>query len=297
MGKRISKTNLKYEYSRLFKPVAHVKPGEEIIIETEDAFNGNLKVPEDIIKLTDPKALPPNPVTGPIYIERSQPGDILVITVDDIKIGDVGGTCFARTDSSNPINSWFGSDFAKVFKISNQKIIFSETLKLIADPFIGCISTSPAYSAPSSLKVSQSGGNMDCCHIKPGSKVFLPVNVEGAFFYIGDVHALQADGEFCGTAVEVSSQVRLHFDVIPSTLKYKLNWPRVETPDLLTTVVGGVSLDDSFRIAMQEMLTWLEAEYNFLRKEIFLELSQVANLRPCNRFTVRCELSKDFLQI
>ena len=297
MGKTISKLNLKYEYSRFFKPVATVKLGEDILIETEDAFNGNLKTPEDVIKLIDLKALPPNPVTGPIYIERSRPGDILVISIDDIKIGNVGGACFARTDSASAINSWFDSDFTKVFEITNQKIKISEKLELTAKPFIGCISTAPAYSSPSSLKVSQSGGNMDCCLIRSGTKVFLPVNVEGAYFYLGDVHALQADGEFCGTAVEVTSQVRLHFDLITSTSNYILNWPRVETPDLLATVVGGFSLDDSFRIAMQEMLAWLEAEYNLSRKEIFLELSQVANLRPCNRFTGRCELSKDFLKI
>lgn len=295
MGKTISKLNLKYEYSRFFEPVATVKPGEDILVETEDAFNGNLKFPEDVIKLTDLKALPPNPVTGPIYIERSRPGDILVISIDDIKIGNVGGVCFTRNDRT--IGSWFDSDFAKVFKIYNQKIKISEKLELTAEPFIGCISTAPAYSSPASTKVSQSGGNMDCCLIRSGNKVFLPVNVEGAYFYLGDVHALQADGEFCGTAVEVTSQVRLHFDLITSTSNYVLNWPRVETPDLLATVVGGFSLDDSFRIAMQEMLAWLEDEYNLLRKEIFLELTQVANLRPCNRFTGRCELPKDFLKI
>ncbi len=295
MGKTISKLNLKYEYSRFFEPVATVKPGEDILVETEDAFNGNLKFPEDVIKLTDLKALPPNPVTGPIYIERSRPGDILVISIDDIKIGNVGGVCFTRNDRT--IGSWFDSDFAKVFKIYNQKIKISEKLELTAEPFIGCISTAPAYSSPASTKVSQSGGNMDCCLIRSGNKVFLPVNVEGAYFYLGDVHALQADGEFCGTAVEVTSQVRLHFDLITSTSNYVLNWPRVETPDLLATIVGGFSLDDSFRIAMQEMLAWLEDEYNLLRKEIFLELTQVANLRPCNRFTGRCELPKDFLKI
>ena len=295
MGKTISKLNLKYEYSRFFEPVATVKPGEDILVETEDAFNGNLKFPEDVIKLTDLKALPPNPVTGPIYIERSRPGDILVISIDDIKIGNVGGVCFTRNDRT--IGSWFDSDFAKVFKIYNQKIKISEKLELTAEPFIGCISTAPAYSSPASTKVSQSGGNMDCCLIRSGNKVFLPVNVEGARFYLGDVHALQADGEFCGTAVEVASQVRLHFDLINSTSNYVLNWPRVETPDLLATIVGGFSLDDSFRIAMQEMLAWLEDEYNLSRKEIFLELTQVANLRPCNRFTGRCELPKDFLKI
>ncbi len=295
MKKIISKLNLKYEYSRFFEPVATVKPGEDILIETEDAFNGNLKFPEDVIKLIDSKALPPNPVTGPIYIEGSRPGDILVISIDDIKIGNVGGTCFTRDDRA--IDSWFDSPFAKVFEISNHKIKISEKLELTADPFVGCISTAPAYGSPASTKVSQSGGNMDCCLIKPGTKVFLPVNVEGAYFYLGDVHALQADGEFCGTAVEVTSQVRLHFDLITSTSNYILNWPRVETPDLLATVVGGFSLDDSFRIAMQEMLAWLEDEYNLSRKEIFLELTQVANLRPCNRFTGRCELPKDFLKI
>jgi len=296
MTKMISKLNLKYEYSRFFKPITTVKLGEDILIETEDAFNGNLKFPEDVFKLIDSKALPPNPLTGPIYIEESRPGDILVINIDDIKINNVGGTTFSATGRG--VDSWFDSvAFAKIFEISNQKIKISKKLELAAEPFIGCISTAPASSSPASMEAFQSGGNMDCCLIRSGAKVFLPVNVEGAYFYLGDVHALQADGEFCSSAVEVASQVRLHFDLIASLSHHRLNWPRVETPDLLATVVSGYSLDDSFRIAMREMLTWLETEYNLLPKEIFLELTQVANLRPCNWFTARCELPKIFLQI
>ena len=276
--------------------MAFVKPGERVVIETEDAFNGNLKTPEDVVKLTHSKALPPNPVTGPIYIEGSQSGDILVANIDNIKLDDIGSTCFART-SFNPINFWFDNDFARIFEIRDQKVKLSKTLEVMAEPFVGCIATAPAYGAPASVNKFQSGGNMDCCQAKPGSKVFLPVNVEGAYFYLGDVHALQGDGEFCDTAVETRAEVELHFDIIPSAGRLKLKWPRIETAELLTTVAAGMSLDDCFRTAVLEMLTWLEVEYNLPRKDVFLELTQVANLRPCNRTTGRCELPKKFLKI
>jgi amidase len=306
MKKIIPKLNLKYEYSRFFNPIMKVKLREDIYIETEDTFNGNLKYSGDIIKLIDSGVLPLSPpLTGPIYIEGSKAGDILEISIDDIKIGNVGGTCFNA--SGRGVDSWLDSAayakvfdsaaYAKVFEISNQKIKFSDKLEIIAEPFIGCISTAPASSSPSSKSAFQSGGNMDCCLIKSGAKVFLPVNIEGAYVYLGDVHALQGDGEFCDSAVEVASQIRLHFDLFTSLSHHELNWPRVETSDILATVVSGYSLEDSFRIAMREMLIWLEVEYNLPQKDIFLELSQVANLRLCNRFTVRCELQKKFLQI
>lgn len=293
---KIPRTNLKHEYSRYFRPVATVELGEEVIIETEDAYNGNLNTSDDIAKLIAPNALPPNPVTGPICVKGTEPGDILVVAIDDIFLADVGGTCFARIGHS-PINSWFDIDYARLYAIRDGKVKFSERLEVPADPFVGCLATAPAYGAPASTERSQSGGNMDCCHAKPGAKVYLPVSVAGSYFYIGDVHALQGDGEYCDTAVETRAEVRLHFEVIRASEGCRLGCPRIETPELLVTVAGGPSLDECFRVAMLEMLAWLETEYGLRRQDVFLELTQVANLRPCNRVTGRCEVPKWFLKI
>jgi acetamidase/formamidase len=137
---------------------------------------------------------------------------------------------------------------------------------------------------------------MDCALIAPGNRLFLPVAVEGAHFYVGDVHALQADSEFCGTAVETRATIRLRFEVIPGQGE-GLNWPRVETPDALVTVVGGQPLDDCLRLAYQEMLRWLETEYGLVPADIFLILSQLASAYLCNWFTVRCEMPRAYLHL
>jgi amidase len=294
--KKISKPRLlSHEYSRHIPPLIKIRDGECIIVETEDAFNGLLKSPKDIKKLIGPGALPPNPVTGPIYIEGASPGDTLEISIIDISLGKTGGTCFARTDQS--IDTWFDSNFARVYDIQNNVIKFSNRLRVKAKPFIGCIATAPAHFSPSSVQVFHSGGNMDCCQIQPGSKVYLPVCCEGGYLYIGDVHALQADGEFCGTAVETSAQVKIRVNIITNLAGCSLNRPRVETEKLLVTIASGSCLEDAYTTVMKDMIFWLESEYGFDPKEYFLQLSQFTNLRTCNWFTVRCELPKTFLSI
>ena len=182
-------------------------------------------------------------------------------------------------------------------KFKTVYIKFSDSLKVKAEPFIGCIATAPANFSPSSVQVFQSGGNMDCCQIKPGSKVYLPVFCEGGYLYLGDVHALQADGEFCGTAVETSAEVKIRVNIISNKKGSSLNWPRVETEDLFVTIASGSCLEDANTNAMKEMLLWLETEHDFCTKKYFLQLSQFANLRLCNWFAVRCELPKSFLKI
>lgn len=292
----ISKTDIaSYEYNRKIPPIVKIKNGETIIVQTEDAFNGLLKSPEDVEKLVSPGALPPNPLTGPIYVEGALPGDTLEISIEDISLGKTGGTCFARTDHS--IDKWFDGNFARIYEIQNNRINFSESLRVNAEPFIGCIATAPAHYSPSSVQVFSSGGNMDCCQIKPGSKVYLPVCCEGGYLYIGDVHALMADGEFCGTAVETSAQVTISINVIPNPTGNSINWPRVETDELLVTIASGSCIEDAYAVVMREMLIWLRSEYGFNSKDTFLQLTQFANLRPCNWFTVRCELPKTFLHI
>ena len=87
MEKIIKKDHLTHEYSRLIPPLLKIKEGELIIVQTEDAFNGLLKSPSDVEKLVGPGALPPNPVTGPIYIEGAMPGDTLEIMIEDISLG------------------------------------------------------------------------------------------------------------------------------------------------------------------------------------------------------------------
>jgi amidase len=276
----VKREKLRYEFSRRFEPVAYVESGQQILIETEDAFNGRLRASEDIHQLLGPDALPPNPLTGPFYIQGADPGDILVVYVDAIELDQQGAICYIIT-SGRAIDTWFDKPLAMVVPIQNDYLIFSLGVKV---------------RSPQSVEVYRGGGNLDCVVVAPGARVLLPISVSGAYFYVGDVHALQADSEYCGTAVETRSTVKLHFEII-SGHSQGLNWPRVETSDSLVTIVGGQPLDDCLRLVYQEMLRWLEIEYGLDPAETFLKLSQLANARLCNWFTVRCEMPKAYLSM
>jgi amidase len=291
----VKREKLRYEFGRGFEPVAYVESGQQILVETEDAFNGRLRASEDVHQLLGPDALPPNPLTGPFYIQGANPGDTLVVCIDAIELDEQGAICYITT-SGRAIDTWFDKPLAMVVPIQNDYLIFSPSLKVRTQPFIGCVGTAPAYGSPQSIETYRGGGNMDCALVIPGTRVFLPVSVAGAYFYIGDVHALQADSEYCGTAVETRSTIKLHFEVISGPSE-GLNWPRVETPDSLVTIVGGQPLDDCLRLVYQEMLRWLEIEYGLDPAETFLKLSQLANARLCNWFTVRCEMPKAYLPL
>ncbi len=291
----IRRENLKYEFGRGFEPVAYVEPGQRVLIETEDAFNGRLRVPEDARRLLGPEALPPNPLTGPLYIKGAYPGDTLVVHLDGIELDRQGAICYTTT-SGRAIDTWFDEPLAMVVPIESGHLVFSSNLRVPAQPFVGCAGTAPAHGCPQSIEAYRAGGNMDCALVSPDNRLFLPVAVDGAYFYVGDVHALQADSEFCGTAVETRATVEFRFEVISGS-GGGLNWPRVETPDELVTIVGGRPLDDCLRLAYQEMMRWLETEYGWVSAETFLVLSQLANAHLCNWFTVRCEMPKAYLHL
>jgi acetamidase/formamidase len=120
------------------------------------------------------------------------------------------------------------------------------------------------------------GGNFDTSDAKVGATVYLPIFHEGAYFYFGDVHALQGDGEITGSGIETSADVTLQIDVIKGRT---IDWPRIEDDDHIMVVASLKPLIDAFRLAHVEMIRWLETDYGFDRWEALQVLSQVGEAR------------------
>jgi amidase len=140
------------------------------------------------------------------------------------------------------------------------------------------------------------GGNMDTSDAREGAIVYLPIFHDGAYFYFGDVHALQGDGEITGSGIETSADVTLEIDLIKNK---KIEWPRLEN-DKFIMVAGSVRpLMDAFRIAQVEMVKWLESEYGFDRWEALQLLSQVGSARVANvvdpNYTIVAKFPKKYL--
>jgi len=260
------------------KPIAVVKPGETVKIETWDCFGGVVKPNQDLKKVLDEHLLLfANPITGPIYIEGAEPGDTLVVDIISIDVADIGITTVIP--GFGALEGWLtlSPPITKFSEIRNGKIIFptkNKKLEIPLNPFIGTIGVAPESEAITTVSPGPHGGNMDCPDIKPRNRLYLPVFRRGALFGVGDVHAIQGYGELCGTAVEVAAEVTLKFDLIKNK---SINWPRIESSDEIMTVCSAKPLEDAARTAFMELLKWLEEDYGFERYDAYTLLSIAGN--------------------
>ena len=282
------------------EPITTVPTGEKILIETMDAFGNRISSEKDDITkiLTLPYV---NPLTGPIYVNGAEKGDTLVVTIHDIEeirgygvsalIPDFGGLCgtvFTRT-LQPPLPARI-----MLHPIKNGEITFSETLNICTipyEPFYGTIGTSPELEAISSLAPGFHGGNMDAADVCPGNKVYLPVNVEGALFHIGDGHATQGDGEVSGVATEIPTRGTLSFEVIKSKV---IGTPRIESEEYIMAVGSARPMEDAARIAFYELILWLEQDFGIDRFTAYQLCSQVAKVRLANMVDIQYSVVAKF---
>ena len=286
------------------QPVMTVKPGDRIVAETRDAFNGKIKTEQDMPSrvLTMPFV---NPQNGPIMIEGAEPGDTVAVHIESmVPRGDnPRGTCcmipnfgaLSGTAFTALLNEPLPEKVRKI-DLDEQGVYWSKRVTLPYRPHIGTLSCSPQIDSINSLTPDQHGGNMDLPDMGPGSITYLPVWTPGARLFIGDAHACQGDGEVCGTAVEYPSLTTIRVDLIKG---WKLDWPRLENETMIMAIGSARPLEDATRIAYKELILWMEAEYGYDRWDAYMMLSQCGKVRLGNfvdpKYTVGAGISKEYL--
>jgi amidase len=140
------------------------------------------------------------------------------------------------------------------------------------------------------------GGNLDAEEVRAGSTLYLPVNVEGALLALGDCHAIQSDGEM--NEIEMRSIVTLSCDVIQGRSPV-MSWPRIETADLLVTVAVASPLEEALRLAMRDMILWMEELASMSKHDAYLLLGIAGHARPgqaqVSLYSMRCLMPKEFM--
>ena len=121
------------------------------------------------------------------------------------------------------------------------------------------------------------GGNMDNRHMKAGTTVYFPVQVEGALFSIGDTHAAQGDGEVSGTAIEAPMRIVLHLEVMENTRG--MVEPQYETDEYYGVTGFGTTIDEAARKATLYMIDYLVAEHGLTREEAYVLCSLAGDLK------------------
>lgn len=237
MIKVIPRSYVVYTFSPKNKPFTKVKPGDKLIFETIDALGGQIK--DESITMDSIDWSKVNGVTGPVYVESAEPGDTLVVKILDITLDDTGfiiivpgfGVLGKRVKYRPHV---------KIVKIING-YAYIDSLKLPIKPMVGTIGVSPHKEVPTGT-LGRYGGNMDVKELGRGAVLYLPVFVKGALLAMGDVHALQSDGELCVSAIEVSARVTVEIDVIRGR---QSPWPILETKNYYAYLIAGKTLDEA----------------------------------------------------
>jgi len=277
-------------YDAKVPPVLRIDSGDTIRVETmvarglervrlagvrEDEIPQSLKLVEENVKTRGPGA---HPLTGPIFVERAEPGDSLEIHIQDIEfLHPWGVTGFLPAGGTLPDD--FPYNGLKLVRIDEKAgtAQFGSGVTLRLAPFFGSIGVAPPVlqGRISSTPPGPHGGNLDNKDLVAGSVLYLPVNVTGALLSIGDGHGLQGDGEVSGTALETS--LRGTFQIILRKDK-RLAWPRAETPTHYITMGLSDDLDQASRLAVREMVDFLVTEKGMTRDDAYLLCSLAADL-------------------
>ncbi len=187
------------------------------VLHTVNAFGDdveNLKELNDLLS-GKRKECHHHPLTGALVFENAKKGDYLKVQIHNIKI-DKMAQCLSKSAGVNPIDVNHFGDRSAIFSKYDQNsdtIAYCHGINIPYKPMLGIIGTAMEEEMRTG-HAGRSGGNLDLPSVTNGSVIYLPVFVDGAYFYIGDAHANQAYGELGGIALEASAEVELTIDVI-----------------------------------------------------------------------------------
>ncbi len=275
---------LYYEAGPANPPTLWVEPGEvfEVVTQMNRALDIS-DVPEDLqddwLRYTSDDVERANPSSGAIWVRGAEPGMAIEVFIEDVELAPVGYTAFLGDNPLFPRTPVTTSErrAARAVRIRGGQVIWDERLTIPARPMVGMVAVAPAHEAQSTLRVGHWGGNMDIQEVGPRAGVRLVVHVPGALLHLGDVHAVQGDGEIAGAAIETAALIRLRVEVMERPPE--MVWPRIVTPDHIFTVGSDRPAERAFQIAVSELIAWLGADYELPPEEAVLLLGQVMEAR------------------
>ncbi|MBI1416025.1 MAG: acetamidase [Limimaricola sp.] len=274
-------------------PVERVEPGSTILFHCHDSSAGQLgpsSTVEDVKTLDFGKI---NPVSGPLWVEGAEPGDALKITIDSFAPQAQGGKGWgwtANIPGFGLLADQFTDPALHVWTYDPDSLapaLWGKEGRVPLKPFAGTIGVAPAEKGLHSIVPPRRvGGNMDIRDLAAGTTLYLPVEVAGALFSVGDTHAAQGDGEVCGTAIESPMDVVLTLDLVKGA---NLKTPRFTTPGPVTRhldakgyeVTTGIAPDlmTAARDAVANMVDFLSATRGMAAVDAYMLVSTCGDLR------------------
>lgn len=295
---RLATDKFHYRWDPQLSPVLEIESGDSVTIDvpilTEDQLLPGAS-PRAILDLDWARI---HALVGPISIAGARKGDTLEIGIKELEPGPWGVSWI--DPSYGLLRDEFDVPAIRFFDLIHNapNVQFESGLRLPLAPFLGVMGVAPENGPITTFAPGSFGGNLDCKELTAGSRLFLPVFVEGARFSIGDGHALQGDGEMC-SAIECAMTAHLDFHLHK---RKTISAPRAETDSVVMTMGHGRSLEEAARHAAQEMVEYLGEALALSPPDAYvlcslagdLRVNQVVNGNPVV-YGARVEVRKEIL--
>lgn len=233
----------------------------------------------------------PHVVTGPIAVNQARPGDLLRIDVVDLTqrapYGFVSmrhgfGALPDELPSEDVTLSYFCETDQSAGRARGKMAVGERFLGFPLNPFLGVMGVARDTIEPvPSVPPGDHGGNMDVKHAVAGSTIFLPVQVDGALFYVGDPHFAQGNGEVALTALEAPLRAALRLTVLTGDERTQaigpLSSPMIETTSHWIPTGMDVDLDEAMRKAVRNAIAFLTSRFDIPETIVMAYLSAAAD--------------------
>jgi acetamidase/formamidase len=277
-------------YDAKAAPALRIKSGDTVEIQTLVASNperfeaaglGQDKIEpalRDIFREVKDKGPGPHILTGPVFIEGAEPGDVLEVRIQQIRLAIP-----YALNAFMPGRGFLPDDFpyarAKVIPLDETRLVarFADGIEIPIRPFFGSLGVAPpeVTGRISSGPPWMNAGNLDDRDLVAGTTVYIPVHARGALFEVGDGHAGQGNGEVDLSALETSLIGTFQFVVRKDM---HLRWPRAETPTKYITMGLNPDVTEAAKMAVREMIDFLVQEKHMSRDDAYMLASVAADL-------------------
>jgi acetamidase/formamidase len=282
----LAREQVHFGWSSAHSPVLSVASGDELTVATQDASGGQLRPGSTHASVAALDFDLVNPVCGPVFVEGARPGDVLQVDILAIEPGAYGWT--GLIPGFGLLADQFPDPWLHIWELGGPEARLTDGIAVPVQPFCGVLGVAPAEPGLHSvIPPRRVGGNLDTRQLGTGATLYLPVEVEGALFGVGDTHAAQGDGEVCGTAIEASMTVSLRLsvrrDLAIDTPEFDVTRPleraSAGAAGYHATTGIGPDLMGAARQSVERMIAHLERDYGLSAEQAYVLCSVAVDLR------------------
>jgi acetamidase/formamidase len=266
------------KFSRAIEPAIRVPSGSIIEVFTHECTGGqlNLKSTVDDVANVDWDRI--HTLTGPVYVEGAEPGDVLAVRLLELEPADWGWMTI------EPGFGFLTGEFDKIvlqtFALDTEKgeVEFADSIRIPLKPFAGVMGVAPDTDEMlNTIPPRANGGNLDDPNLVAGTTVYFPVFVAGGLFSIGDTHAVQGLGEVSGTAMETPMRIVYEISVIKGGRS--IPEPQYETDEYYATTGFATTIDEAAKKATRYMIDYLVETKGLSREQAYMLCSLAGDLK------------------